>query len=337
MIDLLTIKPQYYERDYVPYIKGSSVAADRITLKIPAIGVKLGSVIIPVTEREVLLSTDANWDDAQFATAANRAGKDFYIYVTATGIILSANSTVPTGYSASTATKIGGFHCLCLDVGTIASHALTGFLTGDILPKSVWDLNHRSAGLQAGMVYSEMRQKWVMIYLQSGTGASTASVFGATITDTRDWMDFSDDLSAVGCCFLTDADFSWMARNSNEKTNNAGSADPVTAGGHVDTAGRRMISEIGCEDMCGAMWQWLGEQSYRNDDASYSGSWAYQTLGGNKGSLQRQGASGDAKILAGGPWNLGTSAGSRCRSGIATRATTGGNIGARGCARHLSL
>ena len=30
-------------------------------------------------------------------------------------------------------------------------------------------------------------------------------------------------------------------------------------GGHVDTAGRRMISFIGCEECCGYLTQWLDE------------------------------------------------------------------------------
>jgi hypothetical protein len=115
------------------------------------------------------------------------------------------------------------------------------------------------------MAYSVSAGIWVDIYLQSGTGATTASVYGATITDTRTWLDFVDDLAAVGKQLLSDVDFQIVAAGSNEQTNIAGSADPVTTGGHIDTASRRMISNIGLEDCCGALYQWLDAQGWRQD------------------------------------------------------------------------
>ena len=96
------------------------------------------------------LNATASWDSSStsYATAANRAGKDVYIYVCEQDgdipkILLSANSTVPAGYTAATSRKIGGFHCLCLSVGTISGHQLSGYNTGDILPLSVWDLKQQ--------------------------------------------------------------------------------------------------------------------------------------------------------------------------------------------------
>ena len=115
------------------------------------------------------------------------------------------------------------------------------------------------------MTYDEATNLWVDIYLASGTGDSTASANGATISDTRNWMDFVDDFHAVGKLLLSDTEFQSIAAGSNEETNITGSADPVTTGGHVDTAGRRMISNIGCEDCCGAMYQWLRTSSMRAD------------------------------------------------------------------------
>lgn len=333
--DLLTVWIQYYERDYRPYVKGASVAADRITIKIPKTATNLGSVILPIAEQELLLSTAANWDTTtptNYTEAANRAGLNVYIYATATALVLSANATVPSGYTAETAKQIGGFHCLCLSVGTISDHPLTGFLTGDILPLSVWDLAHRPVCSPAGMVYSELADIWVDIYLQSGTGAATRSAFAATITDSRDWNDFTDDLAAIGKRMLSDPEFQIAAAGGNERTNIAGSADPVTAGAHVDTASRRMISNIGCEDMAGAMSQWLLDQSYCNGGA-YSGSFAWQALGGSKGSLYRQGSTGDIKLIAGLPWDAGLYCGSRGRSAQVVRWAAGSNIGSRGCAR----
>jgi len=434
----------------------SAVAADRLTLLMPKMAVNVGSVIYPFAAQEIVLSNAAAWDTTSgtdYTVAANRAGVDFYIYATAGGLLLSTNATVPTGYTAETSKQIGGLHCLCLSVGTISGHPLSGFLTGDIVPASVWDLAHRPSCSPAGMVYSELADIWVDIYLQSGTGGATRSAFGGTITDIRDWNDCTDDLAAVGKRMLSDPEFQIAAAGGNEKTNIAGSADPVSAGGHRDTTGatagtstsaaspstdisaaanpqqltvalcglapvsvsvnpsglntgsaiaaalqtalraafpwaggltvtygatyvischgsagtaasvvvtagasndctaalkfgvanggvevngnlgRRMISNIGCEDMAGVMWQWLLDQSYRNDDASYSGTWVWQTLGGNKGSLYRQGGVGDAKLLAGGFWNGGSACGSRSRHAYHFRWSTFSSLGSRGCAR----
>ena len=197
---------------------------------------------------------------------AIEAGKDYYVYACEDGsVVVSLNSTFPAGYSADNSRKIGGFHTLCVAAGVIAGHPLTGFAVKAILPASVWCLNHRPWCSPEGMVWSEQARVWVDIYLQSSTGATSASVYGATITDTRNWMDFVDDLALVKKRLLGDDEFAAIAEGSNQKTNIAGSADPVTTGGYADTAGRRMVSNIGCEDCCGALWQWLRDQSYRFD------------------------------------------------------------------------
>jgi hypothetical protein len=215
-----------------------------------------------------------------------QAGKDYYVYLVTGGLIkVSLNSTYPNGYNADTSRKIGGFHTLCADVGTISGHMLSGLTATSILPNSVWCLNFRPTCSTEGMVYcaaingcykqppSGVPQMplWVDIYLQSGTGASTASVYGGTITNNRYCDRHVDDLGAVGKRLLFDHEFTIAAYGSNAKTNIAGSSNPVTTGGHVDTAGRRMISHWGCEDCCGAMWQWLNDSNFRYDVGSSPG------------------------------------------------------------------
>ncbi|MCK9570984.1 hypothetical protein M0R72_18695 [Candidatus Pacearchaeota archaeon] len=272
----------YYARNRMWKNKGSDSAANRRTLVSPShLIVNIGGAGNHAYElaaaAELDLDTAANWDDSQYATPANRAGKDFYIYacVPTSGytpdLILSAAVTYPAGYTADNSRMVGGFHCECVAVGTISGHSLTGYLAGDIIPRGVWDLSHRSSGLQAGMVWAgktdfdsvNLAPIWVMIYLASGTGASTRSANGATISDTRDWMSFADDFAAIGCRMMEDDEFQVIAAGSNEETNIAGSADPVTTGGHLDTASRRMVSNIGCEDCCGALFQWLRTQSFQ--------------------------------------------------------------------------
>ena len=269
-------------------------------------------------------------------TGAIAAGLDYYVYVCddvndTASIKISLNSSYPAGYTAQTSRKIGGFHTLCIAVGTIAGHSLTDFAVKAVLPASVWCLNHRPRCNPEGMVYSTQAKLWVDIYLQSGTGGTTASVYNATVTDTRDWMDFNDDLAAVGKRLLGDDEFQAIAAGSNEETNIFGSGDPVTTGGHVDTASVRMVSHLGVEDACGAFLQWLRTPSAKLDNSTTAG---WINLAGAKGSFYTYGTNGygNTQLLAGGVWNDGASCGSRCRYAIGYGWLTGANFGARGCA-----
>ena len=441
------------------------------------ITIKEGTLVQVINgSRHTMLRWDA---DTTFAvadyldTGVMEAGKDYYIYglnFIPTGktqpILISLNSTFPGGgfgASADNSRKIGGFHSLCCAVGTIAGHTLSGFVTGAILPLSVWCLNFRSAGSQEGHRYDAGARIWTAIYGQSGTGATTASAYGGTITDTRVWHDHVEDMGAVGDRLHSDDEFALVAEGSNQLTNIYGSLDPVSWGkvaiylsktgtwaagvptkawvnrtayvppvaaaneaqeykitistGHatdpnfftyqqrnpagvlsaasdpiqitgaaqaladgllitfpaavgwvtgetatfvimnglVDTANRRMISNGGSEAMCGAMHQWLRDQSYRfdgsaihthqvtvsgdpqtvtsgNPSGDVAPAWAYQNLGSNKGSIYNQGTYGDIKLLAGGVWNAGAYCGSRCRRANYSRWGAAANLGARGCA-----
>jgi len=120
----------------------------------------------------------------------SRVGKDFYVYAeppasgVAPAFVLSARSTYPDGTGASgdarsadNTRKIGGFHCLCADVGDIADHALCDYVEGDILPFSVWDLNNRPVSNPEGMVKS---------VFHTMTNADNESV---TIPGTGIWVD----------------------------------------------------------------------------------------------------------------------------------------------------
>lgn len=320
------IPPAYYFRSERPF----RVSAD--TLSLPDIVAEVSGELVQVAASDVLLNVETSWDSATYTTPATRKGLDFYIYLTADGIILSANSTYPSGYDANNSRKIGGFHCLCANVGSIAGHPLSNFVAGDILPESIWDLEHRPRCSPEGMVYSPEANIWVDIYLQSGTGQNTASAYGGSVTASRDWMDFTDDLGTVKKRMLNDPEFQLIAEGSNQKTNIAGSADPGTTGGHVDTAGRRMVSNIGCEDCAGAYYQWLSDQSYRFVTTTTSYNW-YE-LPGNKGSLYNQSSNGsaDVKLRAGGYWATGSYCGSRCRDANYSRWHANTAVGVRGAA-----
>lgn len=227
------------------------------------IPLKIGTAYFPTTA-DVTISTATDMDVGVISN-----GKDYYVYTCNSGgsliFKISLASTFPAGFSAVTSRKIGGFHTLCVNVGTISGHTLTDYLANEILPQSVWDLKHRCRNSKnEGMVYSAEINKWVQIYLAADDGASgVKSVNGGTILDTIDWLTFIDMGAKVEMRLLNDDEFQTIAAGSNEETNITDSADPVTTGGHVDTAARRMISNIGCEDCVGVLWQWLRDQSFR--------------------------------------------------------------------------
>ena len=256
-----------------------------------------------------------------------QAGKDYYIYLVApqpdtdggADLVVSLNSTFPSGYTADNSRKIGGFHTLCVGVGTIASHPLSGMVAGDIIPASMWDLLHRPTCSPEGMAYVEPLHFWADIYLQSGNGAATVSAFGGTCTDNQIWAAHVEDLFSVGKTLLTDSEFACCMEGSNQKTAIAGATDAVTTGGHLDTAGRRMISSYGLEDGCGFMNQWLD-----NPSANGGSSWTTQT--GGKGDLYGT----SCALLAGGSWINGADCGSRCRYADNSRLSVYAIVGGRG-------
>lgn len=250
----------------VCYMRDSCFKGTKTTLTVPShLYVNVGNLgFIQESSSTIDISKTAAWDNSTYATAANRKGKDFYIYACQSDtsvpkIVLSANSTVPTGYTASNSRKVGGFHCECADVGKISGHALSGYVAGDILPASVWDLRHRPVSSPEGMVWDG--HEWIDIYLASWNGSALVSAYGGVICDGESSKLFHGELFVEEFAKINkhlpsrDA-FVAFAKGSNEMTNINGSSDPNTTGGHTDTAGRRMISNIGCEDCCGVLWQW---------------------------------------------------------------------------------
>lgn len=246
------------------------VGADRVTLKV--LGTTNGPIPLKVGTRWFIVDTDVVVSSTtDLDTGSIAAGTDYYLYACDNNGSLvwkvSTASTYPTGYTALTSRCVGGYHTLSVNVGTISGHTLTGYLANDILPASIWDLKHRARNLNnTGLTYDTGTQLWVQIYLASANGGtSVQSVNGATILDTIDWNAFVSRGGVAGIRLLTDSEFQIIAAGCNEETNITGSADPVTTTGHLNTASRRMISNNGCEDMAGVLWQWLQDQSYRYD------------------------------------------------------------------------
>ena len=267
-------------------------------------------------------------------------GKQYYIYLVETGIVnqfdirVSLNASYPSGFNANNSYCIGGFHTLCvavtssnapaLSAGSLwDSHPAIGYSAGDIIPNSIWCETHRPMCNPAGMVYIDLLDLWVDIYLQSGTGTSTRSAYGATITNSRTPIQHLWDMQLVGKRLAQDAEFMIFAEGSNQKTAVQGAAqpNPFTAGGHLDTAGKRMISGYFVEECCGLIWQWLDEVS-----PSGGSGWA------NYGDEQTRGNSYGMPyiLLAGGGWGFSSDCGSRSRHSNITRSSVSASRGARG-------
>ena len=283
----------------------------QLNLVLPEILVKVDGAAIRIAAQTLLLSTEANWDVATYATAANRAGKDFYVYAKKSGgVILSINATYPTGYTALNTRKIGGFHCLAVSVGVISDHTLSGYVAGDILPRTVWDRFNRSSARQEGTFLSSAGV-WIDIYLPSVSGSNLVSVNGGTIADgvsapAFHCYKFEQWFARQGMKSISQLEFFAATQGANQGTNIAGSADPTTTTGHTDTAGRRMISNEGMEDGCGVLWQWSRDQG----GISSAAAWA-NAYDGNDAGVGGQHYNAPYRGLLGGSWANGVICGSR--------------------------
>lgn len=277
------------------------------------------------------------------------AGKDYCVYLkklaastTGFDFVVSLNSTYPTGYTADEVYKIGGFHTLCVAVTSAnapaipsntflssTTHPAIGYNAGEIIPNSIWCLTHRPTSNPSGMVYVNLLDKWVDIYLQSGTLKATASVYGASTTDSRQPILHQLDTVCVGKKMPTDHDFFVFAEGSNQKTAIKGAADAVTTGGHVDTAGKRMISAYFVEDCCGFLWQWLDEIGFNGQ-----GNW---TSYGSGAEERGQTYGMPYVLLAGGAWHNSSSCGSWSRNCNSGRSVVNAHNGCRGVSRSLLI
>lgn len=263
-----------------------------------------------------------------------QAGKEYYVYVvwdsanSKCKLVCSLNSSYPQGYSATTSRKIIWFHTLCAGAGTISGHIANGYAAADIIPNSIACLGFRPKSSPDGMVYIDVIDHWADIYLQSGTGINTASVFGGTVTDTRYYQNHVEDMMSVDKILPNDVQFTALAWGSNQKTTISGAKDWGTTGGHVDTSNRRMIGQYFVEDACGFMWQFLNSTS-----ASGGAGWTGITTDLGSGSFH-----GNCSVLrAGGYWGGGSHCGVGCRSGYNSRSSLYDDSSCRGLSQNIRM
>jgi hypothetical protein len=263
-------------------------------------------------------------------------------------VLLSASKTAPTGYDSTNSRLVGGFHCLCVDVGTISGHTLSGYTAGNILPLSVWDLNFRANSDNDGMVYVKSINKWVDIYLSSWDSTNNilvskynqAFITGET-TPKMHGLLFAENYANVNKFLPSYDEFIVWAKGSAENVAIQGAANPITTGGHNNTAGSRIISNYGIEDSMGVLYQWtrtLAEDykgSTWNTNNYYLDGYAWQEkpvynptadsvkLGSCIGLLRR--------LIVGSAWSASSYCGSRCVVANAFGSLLLANIASRGC------
>lgn len=340
MENLIGKTPNYYKRPSIP-------TPNKTKITIPA------NTQVNIGNKGYISISDTVLELSSVGTATERQGKDVYIYAcqpadtnsTIPVFVLSMNSTVPNGYTAANSRKIGGFHCLCRNVGTISGHAASGYVIGDIIPISVWDLLHRAQSENEGMIWADFDGRWYDIYLAGVVGGKLVSQYGAIIADgssspAYNGEKFVEEFAKVKKRPLYRNEFMVLAKGSNEGTNIYGSSDPNTAGGHNDTAGRAMISNYFMEEMCGALWQWSADTFEYYPGATYTAgnywlnnyAWVENPVYNPSIDSQKCGSCGGLlrRAILGGDWGNGGACGSRCVYCNDFSAGADGSYGSRG-------
>lgn len=330
--------PEHYYWHDSPYVSD----ANNTTVIIPAgLEVNIGNYAF-VTQ------SDSQVDIALAGTATERAGKDVYIYAcwpsnveSGTPVfVASMTSTTPTGYNATNSRKIGGVHCLCADVGTIAGHPLSGYIAGDVLPASLWDLRHRPVSAPEGMVYIEPLDLWADIYLNSWDGEKVVSEYGAVIADgtsarSYHWWRWAEEFNLLKKRLPHRWEFRELADGSPEAVNIQGSADPNTTGGHTATNSQRIISKYGCEDCTGVLWQWGSDLTTHGTTNGWAGHSYNSSIVPTESNRGGEYYATTYAALFGGNWDDGSYCGSRSVAWNDSVVHLNSNISARGVAPGL--
>jgi len=173
----------------------------------------------------------------------------------------------------------------------------------------VWGRLNRPISAVEGMVLS-LDGMWVDIYLPS-VSTVLVSVYGGTIADGETSeafhnYKFKQWFGEIGKKLIRQTEFVVASLGSNQGTHFG--SDPDTTGGHSDTAGRRMISNIGCEDMCGAMWQGSRDPG-GSVETSASMANAYDS--NDDSEIRGQHYNAPYPAILGGEWDDGAQCGSR--------------------------
>lgn len=294
---------------------------------------------------------------AAIALPALVAGTDYAIYACSDGTLQgSANFSAPTGYTAETSRKIGGFY---YGPGSMATAQAGGDTTPQILAHTFWDLAWRPACPDPrGMGFVSSSVGWVDLWplgvdwISAGT-----SRMGATIADgasppkkpldrggngTTSYSSFTqfeatEVFQSVGKTLLSYAEFQAAAYGTTEGISRGN--DPVTTGfATTNTASSNADQKFTSAFMymaTGVQWIWSRDLLYRADGADTAAltSWSWKGVG--RGSVYTQ-VAGLVAALLGGRWTDGANCGSRASDWDIVPWSSYVIITARGRCDHLS-
>jgi hypothetical protein len=265
-------------------------------------------------------------------TGSLTLGTDYYVYAVlqngGIGFILSANSTFPSGYSAETSRKIGGFHYG--RIRTIAqAYDRAATLGVQVIPNSVWDLvNRPRCDDPTGMVKINAGL-WMDIYLSSDDGtawpnAKPLSRYNATPltgTELYSYYDYQRLARNAGKRLPSYSEWLQAAWGVPEGSTNlagrlvTGGVGFALPGGNPSSSQYYFVSCLNIDQPAGNLWQVCADfMDMYNGTTVANGAYAYVSVDQGKSPQAQGGVYQQAfkQLLAGGDWSLGTDAGARC-------------------------
>jgi hypothetical protein len=331
-------------------INGQISAAGATTLNIPECLVNIGG-----NGQGYLLEAQSDWSivdpanhDGSLTTLA--LGDDICLFAvdaddgtSEAELIASKNIAFPDGYDASNSRKIGGFHYG--RVRPVANrYDLAYTPTVQIVPNSVWDLNHRPTCDPSGMVEIVPGGFWADIYLNSegaGTWPENVPVSKYGVMPIKDDVyartDFHLLLRNAGKRLPTVEEFLTYAEGApagaNDTNEYAWSATSNTAPASAGTVAKS-VSMFNVVDAVGNLWDWLDNHMDFGGDAVIEAS----VVNIGKDAAVPRGRTHHAAwrcFAGGGRFNEGTACGSRCLGSNGYPWALSGRIGLRGvCNAH---
>jgi hypothetical protein len=337
---------KYFEKplDSVLFTKVSAAS-----ISIPAGFYCLVDTVMVNTTSIVTLSLNSNLD-----TGTKTAGTDYYVYALTNGnFIISANNSYPSGYSASTSRKIGGFHYGVIPEGFTAINNITSSdatAIAGINTYSFWDLKYRPVANPEGMV--KIGGSWYDIYLLNsehiinGTSKAGATIaaggtdygraipkiplaFGGNGTTTYGsftWFEAGEIANAYGKDLISYKEFAGLAYGVLEEASWGNSSATIQ---HV----ANHTSKWGTCQATGVEWIWGAD--INNGRGSTDFAWR-SGLTETRGQIYATSNAPTAALL-GGHWSVGSNSGSRCSYWTNYVWDSNCNIGCRFSSDHLML
>ncbi|MFJ0489768.1 hypothetical protein WLX37_01935 [Bordetella bronchiseptica] len=286
--------------------------------------------------------------DTAITMPALTAGTDYAIYVCDDGTVRAdSNFSAPTGYTSTTARKVGGFHYA---PGSNAAAQAGGNTTAQINEYSLWDIKFRPAALDPRGMTLVAGAFWADIYLlgvnhlTDGTSKYNVTIAdgsappkkstkfggdGSAAYSDGAWYNFAEVMTHHGKRLPNYNEFQALAFGTTEATSSGGTDVPTTGvnGTGATSAWNIFTSKWGVVQASGCLWTW------GNEFGGVNGASEYTANTGGRGSVYAQ----PAAALFGGAWSNPSPSGSRAAGWNNGPSYSNASIGARGVCDHLIL